>query len=158
MRPWFIVALVVCGCPSPEPELDGGTWPDGGPCPRELVLGTESEAREFVALSDGAELEINAGPQGGWHVWVSVQARATRQSGTLSYVLRSGTQVLSAPLRIELGDAFLEPIACGWERRSDALTFENSGEPWRGQLGEVQMTLESFGTTPSVVKKNVVLR
>ena len=155
---WFAVALVLCGCPTPEPEFDGGTWPDGGPCPTELVLGTESETRAFVVLSEGSDLKINQGPQGGWHVWVSVQARSTRQSGTLSYVLRGGSQVLSAPLRIELAQAQLEPIGCGWERRSDALTFSDSGEPWRGQVGEVELRLESFGASPVVVTRRVLLR
>ena len=56
---WLATVLVLCACPGP------------GPCPTELVLGTETDGRDFTALTDGADLKINRGPQGGWHVWVS---------------------------------------------------------------------------------------
>lgn len=155
---WIFVALVVSGCPGPEPVEDAGTLPDGGPCPKELVLGTETELREFVTMTEGSDLKINAGPQGGWHVWVSVRATAWSRTGTLSYVLRSGGMVVSAPLRIDLGEAFLDSITCGWERRSDALTFTGVGENFRGAGGEVEMTYEAFGVAPTVVKRGVILR
>ena len=149
---WVLFTLVICACPVPEPEVDGGA------CSKQLVLGTESETQQFVSLVDGADLRINAGPQGGWHVWVSVKASATSRAGTLSYVLRSGAQVLSEPLRIDLSRAILDPIDCGWERRSDALVFMGSGEPWRGTTGELEMNFEVAGKAPVVVKRSVALR
>ena len=159
---WFpIVALVLFGCPVPEPELDGGTLPDGGACPSGAELGTELDgdggARSYSELNDGAQLLINRGPQGGWHVWVSVRARSLSRTGTLSYTLRSNSVVVSAPLRLELQNLVLDPITCGWERRSDALTFESNGEAYRGAQGELELRLEKFGVTPVVVKRTVTL-
>ncbi|MDP2273241.1 MAG: hypothetical protein Q8N23_13170 [Archangium sp.] len=156
---WFAALwLLLCGCPVPDPETDAGTFPDGGPCPREFVLGTETDTQAFEALTEGAEVTIIRGFQGGHHVWISVRAFAKPQTGTLTYTLRSGGAVVSAPLRIDLSQAFLDPIACGWERRSDPLTFESSGEPFRGMSGEVELRWESFGATPVVVKRSVQLR
>jgi hypothetical protein len=150
---WLLVVLTLCACPIPVPEIDGGTLPDGGPCPKELVLGTEIDGHDFQALVDGADLKINQGPQGGWHVWVSVRATAMASSGTLSYVLRSSTQqVLSAPLRIDLTMSPVDSITCGWERRTDALVFMNDGEPFRGTTGELEL---SYGTL--TVKRSVRL-
>lgn len=157
-RALLLLALGLLGCPVPEPELDAGTLPDGGPCVRALLLGTESETHEFRALVDGADLEINAGPQGGWHVWVSVQASAVPRYGALSYVLRAGNEVVSAPLRIELSGAPLDTIACGWERRTDALVFQSSGEPYRGMTGQLEVSWESFGASPITVKRSVTLK
>ena len=138
---WLATVLVLCACPGP------------GPCPTELVLGTETDGRDFTALTDGADLKINRGPQGGWHVWVSVQASTISSSGTLTYALRSDTQeVLSAPLRLTLPSSPVVPITCGWERRSDALVFMGNGEPWRGTNGELEVT---FGTI--IVKRKVRL-
>jgi hypothetical protein len=154
----LVVLVLLCGCPTPEPEIDAGTQPDGGACTKALVLGTETDARTFDALSDGSQLMIQRGPQGGWHVWVSVRASAMPQSGTLSYVLRSSSAVVSAPLRLELANLVLNPITCGWERRNDALTFEDSGETFRGSSGELELRFESPGFTPQVVKRAVQLR
>ena len=140
---WSLVALVLCTCPGPAP----------GPCPTELVLGTETDGGDFLALTEGADLKINRGPQGGWHVWVSVQAATIPSSGTLTWVLRSDTQqVLSAPLRLSLPTSPVVPITCGWERRSDALVFMGNGEPFRGTNGELEV---SFGTI--TVKRKVRL-
>ncbi len=156
---WFsVLVLVLCGCPVPEPEIDGGTLADGGACPKQFVLGTETQTQAFSALTDGSEVTIIRGFQGGNHVWVSVQANSMPKTGTLSYVLRSNSVVVSAPLRIDLGEAILDPITCGWERRSDALTFESSGEPFRGATGEIELRWESFGATPVVVKRSVQLK
>lgn len=156
---WLVVlTLVLCGCPVSEPVTDAGTLPDGGACLRQFVLGTETDMQAFRALTDGAELNIIRGFQGGHHVWVSVQASTMPQFGTLSYTLRSGPAVVSAPLRIELSQAILDPVTCGWERRSDALTFEASGESFRGARGEVELRWESFGATPVVVKRSVQLK
>lgn len=152
-----LAALWLCGCPVPEPEGDAGTLPDGGPCPRGLVLGTESAQSSFVALTDGAPLEIHRGPQGGWHVFVSTQATSLPRTGTLSYVLRSSSAVVSAPLRLELADLVIEDISCGWERRNDALVFSQMGEPYRGAPGELEVTLERFGSAPVTVKRSVSL-
>jgi hypothetical protein len=150
---WTLVVLVLSGCPVPEPVEDAGTLPDGGACQKELVLGTETDLRQFVPISEGSDLKINAGPQGGWHVWVSVRASAWPRTGTLTYTLRSGGGAVSSPLRIDLGEAFLDSITCGWERRSDALTFNVVGENFRGAAGEVEMTYEAFGAAPTTVKR-----
>jgi hypothetical protein len=155
---WFaVLALLLCGCPVPEPEEDGGTRADGGACPTELVLGTEAVDGGFSPLPDGAPLKIHSGPQGGWHVFVSVNALTLPRTGTVSYVLRSGSSVVSAPLQLELVNLVIEPIECGWERRSDALTFNTVAEPYRGATGELEVRLETFGASPVVVKRAVAL-
>ena len=151
-----LAGLSLFACPVPEPEGDAGTLPDGGPCPKALVLGTEADGG-FVALSDGAPLKINAGPQGGWHVWVSTEATALPRTGALSYVLRSSSMVVSAPLRLELDNIVIEDITCGWSRRNDALVFNQMGEPFRGMSGELEVTFESPGSAPTTVKRNVSL-
>jgi hypothetical protein len=137
----------------PEPE---DVLPDGGPCPQELIVATELQNR-FVAISDGFPVEIEAGPQGGWHVWVSARTTGLPRRGTLSWVLRSGSTVLSEPLSLHLDDS-VDRIACGWEHRKAALTFAVIGEPWRGKSAELEARWEEFGGTPLIVKRGVTLR
>ena len=60
--PWSLpLLLVACGCISGSPAPGGG-----------LRLGTGEE--EFVDVHQSGEVELVYGPQGGWHVWVSLVA------------------------------------------------------------------------------------
>ena len=49
----------------------GGCLPPGGGGGGELEIGTGEWA--FVSVEDRGEIELVYGPQGGWHVWVSLQ-------------------------------------------------------------------------------------
>lgn len=61
-------ASPVCGCAEPE-----------------LVLGDGAEP--FKAFQQGQEAMIVHGPQGGWHVWASVQVRNTDPFLQLHYTI-----------------------------------------------------------------------
>ncbi len=55
--------------------------PGGAP---EVLVGEGQSA--YLPLADGAEAQVEAGPQGGYHVWVAVRVKNLKQSGTVTEV------------------------------------------------------------------------
>jgi hypothetical protein len=55
--------------------------PGGDP----LVIVGEGQS-DYHAIEDGAVLDVEAGPQGGYHVWVAVRIKNLRQSGSVTEV------------------------------------------------------------------------
>lgn len=162
MRAWcLLVVLALCGCPVPEESFDAGTLPDGGACPVELVIGTEdleASPRAFRPLTDGGTLEIIAGPQGGWHVWVSVRSTGRAPTGVLRWALRGDGATLTRGATQDLAQLGVERISCGWEQRMTGLPFDASGEPWRGRTAVLEASWEpAFGVAPVVVRSAVQL-
>lgn len=76
---WSVVAVSLGGCP--EPQFSG---------PPTITVGTGTFAYEDV--EEEQQLEIDAGPQGGHHVWLGV-----RTTGLDPRQLRLDTQLYSAP-------------------------------------------------------------
>ena len=65
--------MLACGAPrpGPGPTVDAGQLADGGAVPL-LEVGTGPSS--FAALTDGQDLDIIAGPQGGFHLWTALRA------------------------------------------------------------------------------------
>jgi hypothetical protein len=61
--------LFACSPPPPGGD-DGGS--DGGPIPSAVEVGSGSIS--FVPLTDGDPVDIIKGPQGGYHIWMSLRA------------------------------------------------------------------------------------
>lgn len=69
-----VVALCLAGCATSNAQVE--------PTEARLELGTGTA--RFAPLTDGAEVEMIHGAQGGWHIWVSVRAEGLTQGiGTL---------------------------------------------------------------------------
>lgn len=85
----LVVALVLASC-SPARIDDAGLAVDGAidaPSAPSLELGTGLEA--FVPIPDeGAELELVHGPQGGWHVHLSLRTRGFAPTGLIYEITR----------------------------------------------------------------------
>lgn len=70
------------------------------PGPAEVILGTGQT--DYAPLTDGQELQLEQGPQGGHHIWMAVRMKNLRQSGsttTVTSTVVDGPQVL-APLAV----------------------------------------------------------
>lgn len=79
------IALVLLGCgPPPEPG-------DAGP--PALTLGTGDTT--FEMLTEGGDIELVHGPQGGWHVVVAARFSGFDPDGAvLTFEVRDGDEVL----------------------------------------------------------------
>lgn len=102
-------------------SCQGGGSADAGPVGDafEVVrveLGTGTSG--FEPIAEGADLELVAGPQGGWHVWVTARIWNSRIDGLIidyEAVPVGGTEPVSMPTQLELradrvvheGDHFL---------------------------------------------------
>jgi hypothetical protein len=82
------VALAACGTEG-ESAAKGAQWQDlaadackvpGGGAP-EVVIGEGRGA--YSNLDEGQTMTVEAGPQGGHHVWLGVRTRQLRQSGSV---------------------------------------------------------------------------
>ena len=86
------------------------------PPPTEALLELGTGTARFIPLTDGAEVEMIHGAQGGWHVWVSVRAEGLAQ-GLGSLEIEHGPADGSAPPQhTRVGVMFDPPDAQG--RRS----------------------------------------
>ncbi len=108
-RGWIagLVALVLASCTPAVRSDDAGLAVDGAldaPSGPSLELGTGLEA--FVPIPDeGAELELVHGPQGGWHVHLSLRARGIAPTGLIYEITRlsDGELVCMLPLGVREG-------------------------------------------------------
>ena len=128
--------------------MDGDVWQDlndssldfveGPPSPRLRVVGSEEEITKpwidlgggqvsFVDLEDGAAVELVAGPQGGWHLDVSLKMGGFAPSGqTLSYAAttaESGEEV-GFPVSVFLWPMGLLEDGDGWIRVDDRVVLD----------------------------------
>jgi len=98
-----VVAVLCVGCPTdPDPgETDAGPRPDGA-AGGHIEIGTGAVV--FAPMADGAPWELVAGPQGGWHLEVSVALYGLEPEGLdLSYEIRTESgAVLTMPLTYAL--------------------------------------------------------
>lgn len=113
----LLVALALgCGCGSPGRD-DAGSPDAPAPEPR-VELGTGRST--FVPI-DG-ELELVAGPQGGWHVDVCARMWHLRADGLrITYEASRAGVPLHVPIELELDSRHLRHDGDHWLRRGDVL-------------------------------------
>ena len=93
-----------CGAPRPRPTVDAGQLEDGGLAPL-LEVGTGTTG--FVPLVDGQDLDIIAGPQGGFHLWTALRASKALSPDLFEVklsVLQGGSQLSENGYRLTLVD------------------------------------------------------
>jgi hypothetical protein len=66
------------------------------PGPPEVILGTGQT--DYATLTDGQELQLEQGPQGGHHIWLAVRMKNLRQSGSTTTVTST---VVDGPMVLE---------------------------------------------------------
>ena len=89
---------------------------------------------------------------------IESSSRGERAYDIYSRLLKERIIFLGDAIEDHLANLVIDSIPCGWERRSDALTFETYAEPFRGTAGEVEVRFETFGAAPVVVRRRVSLR
>jgi hypothetical protein len=130
----FLAALSVAfgtGCPDDTTAADAAAdsgaadafRSDGGAGPR-VELGTG--LANFVDIpATGADLELIAGPQGGWHLEATARLYDLTVEGLLlSYRIERGGTVISMPVEFALSERRLTRDGDRWLRAGDQVRFE----------------------------------
>ena len=116
-----VALTAACGGPSPEVGPDGGDA-DAATAVGELRLGgAAADGLGFVELTDGEDVELIGGAQGGFHFWTGYRLRgfmgevrverSARRVRDGALVLRAPTQVFEVP----------EDAMEGWWERPEAV-------------------------------------
>lgn len=108
-------------------RIDSGPGVDGGPdslARVELGTGTTS----FVTIPEsGAELELVAGPQGGWHIDVTARLyELIIEDLLLTYEIERDGVIISMPRQFMLREALVTPEGDHYLRAGDFVPFEIS--------------------------------
>ncbi len=151
-----LALLVLHACGAPRPSV-----PDAGGCVESLTPGTtDTPDAGFVAFVDGQEVEVHAGPQGGFHVFVGVETSGRPRAGTLTWTLRSTAGVELAARTLDVSGLLLEDLSCGWARRRDVLIFSRTDEvpQYRGVPAQLGLSVDVTGSAPRVWSARVVPR
>ncbi|MBM4778741.1 MAG: hypothetical protein GQE15_13640 [Archangiaceae bacterium] len=146
----MLLSSLACGTPSPVA--------DAGICTTTLALGTMNELDGgFALLTDGADVTVHAGPQGGFHVFVGVEVGGAPRTGLLEWKLTSAAGAALATRTLDLSSVLLEERSCGWARPRDALIFSSNDDAmnFRGVPVQLEARLPSSGL---VKQLNVVPR
>jgi len=124
--PTALIFLLLAGCPSDDTSTDASadTRRDSSGSTGRIELGTGQA--NFVEIPDsGAELELVAGPQGGWHLVASVRLYdLTIDELLLSYRIEQDGVVISMPLQFSLTERRLVRDGDRWLRQGDNVIFE----------------------------------
>ncbi len=119
MRSALVLACLLTACAAPP---DTGTG-DAGPSDARVQLGTGTSS--FVEIPDGdAELELVAGPQGGWHVFLTARMWNLDVDGVhVAYEAfpAGGTEVVSFPTELDLTARRFVREGDHWLRAGDFL-------------------------------------
>ncbi len=112
-----------------------------------VVLGTGVGAYE--ALPDGAGIELVQGPQGGWHLDVTVRASGFDPDGVLlSYVAEQGGASVSFATSAVLSEGSVLLTEDGWDRVGDRVVLDiGSADEVVGAEVVVSVTAELGGET-----------
>ena len=135
-----LLSAVACGTASPVA--------DAGTCATTLTLGTMNELDGgFAPLTDGADVTVHAGPQGGFHVFVGVEVSGAEKSGVLEWKLTSAAGSSLATRTLDLSSVLLEERSCGWSRPRDALIFSSNDDAmnFRGVPVQLEARLPASG-------------
>ncbi len=124
MRSTSLGALVLCGwlgtaCPGDDVSSTAGGSDTGGgdgaggelPFDRckpggepEVIVG-EGQGN-YLEIEDGAELQVEAGPQGGYHVWIAARLKNLTASGSVTTVSGSFVNLDYEPAPVSLVFSF----------------------------------------------------
>jgi hypothetical protein len=104
------ILLIACGACGGDPTPDVDPCKLAGQSPT-VVVGIGQD--EYAALSEGATMPVEAGPQGGHHIWVALRTMGLGARGTIISITG---RVDSIPATIGPFDTIfqLEPTADGW--------------------------------------------
>lgn len=110
-RSLFLASLLLGGCAPPRQ----------GPEVARVVIGGAGEAGRFVALTDGQDVRLEPGAQGGFHVWVTFRM-SHRAGGSMdlerrAHRLDDDKLVLRTRARIDLAEAGAD----GWSESAAPL-------------------------------------
>lgn len=132
------------GAPDPaRPQTTDGVF--GTPV---IELGTGTSA--FQSLADGADIELVAGPQGGWHLDVAVAFDGFGPGGV--QLVYDGLDAVAEPVSFvthaELTPASVVEVDSGWQRVGDRVVLDIGGaEAVIGQELVLRVTAELDGQT-----------
>ena len=150
----LLLLLHACGAPTPA-------QPDAGSCLEAFTPGsTDTPDAGFVAFVEGQDIEVHAGPQGGFHVFVGVETSGLPRVGTLNWRLHSTAGVELAARTLDVSALLLDDVACGWARRRDVLIFTRTEEvpQYRDVPAQLGLTLDVPGAAPRTWSAHVVPR
>lgn len=122
----FVVALVLLGCQGAGGSDAGRV--DAPPPEARVELGTGTS--RFVTLPEGAELELVAGPQGGWHVDLTTRIWNVDIDGLrIAYeAFEAGdTTRVSLPTELVLTSSRVVREGDHWLRAGDFLQLDVTG-------------------------------
>ncbi len=137
-----VLALAACEGPAPPRELPGQA---------SLKLGTSDANQGFVPYTDGEDVTLVQGAQGGFHVWMryafdgasggsALLERKARRASDGALVLRSTADVTlereSAPLPM-----FMCPSPAGLSVIDQPIEFELRFSTGDGELADERITL-----------------
>ncbi len=141
------LAFSACGDDAPpgDGDDDASVPVDLGGAPRvEIGTGVTS----FVAVDDGANVELVNGPQGGWHVDVTLRLyQVDPQELTMrieGYDVASGASV-GIPIERVLTERRVQPEGDHWLRLGDQLIFAIDGPE---EVVDTDVRIEARITTP----------
>jgi hypothetical protein len=141
------LAFSACGddAPPDDGERDAGPPADLGGEPRvEIGTGVTS----FIAIDDGADVELVNGPQGGWHVDVTLRLfQVDPQELTMrieGYDVTSGDSI-GIPIERVLTERRVQPEDDHWLRVGDQLIFAIEGPE---EVVDTDVRIEARITTP----------
>ena len=113
-------AVFIAACPGPGDPPDGGGGSGSGPgssstdvepydrCKPggepEVIVG-EGQGN-YLEIEDGAELQVEAGPQGGYHVWIAARLKNLTASGSVTTVSGSFVDLDYEPSPVSLVFSF----------------------------------------------------
>lgn len=149
-----LLLMPACGAPP-------SSVPDAGGCVESLIPGTtDTPDAGFAPFVDGQDVEVHAGPQGGFHVFVGVETSGLARTGKLNWSLHSTAGVELAARTLEVSTLLLEDVACGWARRRDVLIFTRTDEvdQYRGAPAQLSLSLEVAGAAPRTWSARIVPR
>jgi hypothetical protein len=105
---WLPLLLLV-GCASPGPAS--------------VALGTGWAS--FEPLADGQDLELVYGPQGGWHIDLSLRTTGLDADATaITYSAVHEGVSMGFPAELPLADALVLHTDTGWDRLGDRVVFD----------------------------------
>lgn len=116
--------LLACCAPAMRSD-DAGSLGDGAidaPSTASLELGTGLEAFEPIP-DEGAELELVHGPQGGWHVHLSLRARGFVPTGLIYEITRLSDGALVCMLALGVREGTFVERDGALERVGDFAIF-----------------------------------
>ena len=165
------LTCVAGGCASPDVVLEGYApgWPDAEPdiCrpanagAPEVILGTGQT--DWAPLADGQVVELEQGPQGGNHIWVSARMKNLKRSGSRTLItggLASGGEPIPPSAFVFTYDrdegAYCKIFGLRFQVDAGASDLRDAYKRFLGQ--ELDVTVEVIDATGASAKSTKRLR